>query len=187
MLNLKSIEKSISEAILLNETIGEKKDAIKQELKRLSLENFDFSKYIFWEEGTYTRNAVIHTDDFSMLLLCWSKGCKSAIHDHPCDGCFIVGIQGELEETKYVKCKDTNALKETSKVNVKKGDITWMHDYLGFHKVSNLSETEGAITLHIYHPPFNVCKGYDVKGENWTCYPTFYSIHGEKIERKESK
>jgi cysteine dioxygenase len=182
MLTIKTIEKSITEAILSNETVEEKKEAIKLELQRLNLDNFDWSKYCYFLDGTYTRNAVVHNENFSILILCWARGCKSPIHDHPCDGCFIVGCKGELSETKFEKRPDSEELTSYEKSSVKKGDIAWMHDSLGFHQIINTSDTEDAITLHVYHPPFNVCKGYTVKGDNWNCAPKFYSINGEKLD-----
>ena len=183
MIGIKNIEKTITEAILSNETVEEKRDAIKLELERLSLQDLDWSKYCFFVDGTYTRNAVIHNDDFSILVLCWSKSCKSQIHNHPCDGCFIVGLSGELEETRYEQNKEDKSLVLKERNIVRKGDIAWMHDCMGYHRVSNMSDIEDAVTLHIYHPPFNACKSYNIEGENWNCYPKFFSINGEKVEQ----
>ena len=178
------MEKTITNAIISNETIEEKKEAIEDVLKNHHLEREDWSKYSFFVENSYTRNAVIHNDLFTVLVLCWSKGCKSQIHDHPCDGCFIVGIDGKLEETQFQKTKE-NELIPTITNKISKGDISWMHDTIGFHQVANGSETENATTIHIYHPPFNVCKAFKQNGESWNCAPTFYSINGEIVEKSE--
>jgi len=180
-IDIKHIEKVISEAILSNDTVEHKKNAIKLELEKLALHKLDWSKYCFIEKNTYTRNAVILNDDFTILILCWSAGCKSKIHNHPCDGCFIVGIEGELKEIKYIQQED-KSLKETEVSTVSKGDICWMHNKLGFHKICTASENENAITLHVYHPPYNVCKGYDLDGKDYDLYPKFYSINGKKVE-----
>jgi len=180
MIGIKNIEKTITEAILSNETVEEKRDAIKLELERLSLQDLDWSKYCFFVDGTYTRNAVIHNDDFSILVLCWSKSCKSQIHNHPCDGCFIVGLNGALEEKKYITKESGLELSERN--YIKKGDINWIHDSMGVHQVSNPSSTERAVTLHFYHPPYNVCKGFNVRGQNWNCSPKYYSINGVKTD-----
>ena len=60
------------------------------------------NKYTFWSnEKPYTRNCLINNDKFTVLLLCWNPNVKSAIHDHPCDACFIKVIRGCIKETKY--------------------------------------------------------------------------------------
>jgi len=179
---MKDLENSITEAILCSDTIEDKRVAIKEELEKYQVHTWNWDKYCHFLDETYTRNAVIHNDVFTILILCWEKECKSVIHDHPCDGCFIVGIDGTLEETKFAKRGDEKELVEVGKNIVKKGDIAWMHDYLGFHRVTNPSTTERAVTLHVYHPPFNVCKGYKLDGENWNCTPKFHTINGEKVE-----
>lgn len=181
MNDLKTLEKSLTEAILSNETYNEKKSVIKEELIKSKLETFDWSKYCFFVENTYTRNAVIHNDNFTILVLCWAKGMKSQIHDHPCDGCFIVGLDGTLIEQKFEKTDD-DFLVETEKTTLTKGSIAWMHDSIGLHQIINPNEDQNAITLHIYYPPFNVCKVFDKDGFSKTCYPKFFSINGEKIE-----
>jgi predicted metal-dependent enzyme (double-stranded beta helix superfamily) len=106
----------------------------------------------------YTRNLVT-TDDknFTLLLLCWNPGMESPIHDHPCDGCFIKAIQGTVCETRYIKDPASDELKVLDKTCVSDGVVTYMDDFIGFHKVGN-NGTEPAITLHLYTPPYQLCK-----------------------------
>jgi predicted metal-dependent enzyme (double-stranded beta helix superfamily) len=55
----------------------------------LDLKSSDISKYTFWDYNkSYTRNLITTNNNFSLLLLCWSPGKESKIHNHPCDGCF---------------------------------------------------------------------------------------------------
>jgi len=177
--SVKEFENTLREAILSYETFEEKRDAIREELEKHSLQNLNWDRFCFFEEGKYTRNAVIHNDLFSMLILCWEKGCITPIHNHPCDGCFIIGVLGTLEEKKFVK-KETG-LEMYEYTTIKKGDINWMHDSIGLHQVSNPSSNERAVTIHIYNPPYNVCKGYNIGGQNWNCSPKFYSINGKRM------
>lgn len=181
MSDLTELERVITEVLKTSETFQEKKDRMIEALEPMKLDSLDWTKYQFWESNSYTRNAIIHNDLFTLLALCWDSGCSSPIHDHPCDGCWIVGLQGNIEEKKYVLQRD-ETLKEVSAETVKTGDISWMHNSVGFHKVSNTSAEERAVTLHIYSPPYKVCRGYNEKGEYWYCSPKFYSVNGEKIE-----
>jgi cysteine dioxygenase len=181
MANLTDVERVITEVLTTSETCEEKKTKMIDALKDLHLENEDWSKYLFWEPGSYTRNAIINNELFTLLALCWDKGCASPIHDHPCDGCWIVGLSGSIQEIKYVTNKD-DTLKEVATETVNAGDISWMHNSVGFHKVCNTSTETRAVTLHVYAPPYKVCRGYNEKGEFWYCTPRFYSLNGEKLE-----
>ncbi|ORZ04005.1 RmlC-like cupin domain-containing protein [Syncephalastrum racemosum] len=63
----------------------------------------DWSKYaIFDESRAYTRNLV---DDgngkFNLMILAWTKGQKSPIHDHSGSHCIMKILDGELQETQY--------------------------------------------------------------------------------------
>jgi len=179
-LPMKEFETVLTETILCCESVEEKRDAIKDQLIKHSLDKFNWDRYCFFEEGCYTRNAVLHNDLFTVLILCWEKGCITPIHNHPCDGCFIVGLNGALEEKKYITKESGLELSERN--YIKKGDINWIHDSMGVHQVSNPSSTERAVTLHFYHPPYNVCKGFNVRGQNWNCSPKYYSINGVKTD-----
>jgi predicted metal-dependent enzyme (double-stranded beta helix superfamily) len=62
----------------------------------------------------YTRNLVA-TDNktFTLLLLCWTPGKESPIHDHPCDGCWVQVLEGSAIESRYVKDSATDELRCT--------------------------------------------------------------------------
>jgi Cysteine dioxygenase type I len=38
------------------------------------------------------------------------------------------------------------------------GQITYMNDDIGLHKVGNPNKDVGSVTLHLYTPPFGSCK-----------------------------
>jgi cysteine dioxygenase len=40
----------------------------------------------------------------------------------------------------------------------KEGTVSYMSDELGLHKIGNPSELKGAVSLHLYVPPFDTCK-----------------------------
>lgn len=131
----------------------------------------------------YTRN-LIATDNktFTLMLLCWNKGHKSPIHDHPCDGCWMRCVKGGLKETQYKL--DGESLTESKITEVKAGQTTFINDSVALHKIENPSQDEGAITIHLYSPPYKRCRvwrdeGRGDKAEH--CVGTYYSIDGEKV------
>jgi cysteine dioxygenase len=110
----------------------------------------------------YTRN-LIATDhvSYTLLLLCWNPGQESPIHDHPCDGCWMEVLQGQIQECRYrtsVKDDGTTKLECTQdKTFDEDGGIVFIEDSLGLHKVGNPG-TQPAVTMHVYSPPFQSCK-----------------------------
>ena len=42
----------------------------------------------------YTRNLISTTDKFNLILLCWSEGNASSIHDHTDSECIMKALKG---------------------------------------------------------------------------------------------
>lgn len=57
-------------------------------------------------------------------------------------------------------------------------------DNIGLHRISNPSEHLGAVSLHLYTPPYKMCKTFEEKTgkarSSGVC--TFYSIGGNRIK-----
>jgi cysteine dioxygenase len=133
----------------------------------MQLDDSEFSQYAHFDNARgYTRN-LIGTDyqSYTLLLLCWTPGQSSPIHDHPCDGCWMKVLKGQINECRYSE----NASTKTSNCSVSsltcildttacEGDVIYIEDSMGLHKVGNPSLTVPAITLHLYCPPIQCCK-----------------------------
>lgn len=167
---IRNSESLSSETICTNDiTLSSEKswndrDPIGSLFSRLFITKEELKQYTFIDKGkNYTRN-LIATDDetFTLLLLCWNPGKYSPIHDHPCDGCWMRVCQGVINEVQYQKIEKMKekgsegfiCMKDT-KFN--EGDLTFMHDNIGYHKVGNPSG-QMAISMHLYCPPFQKCK-----------------------------
>ena len=81
--------------------VYEKRDKVTEVLKMYNHEEGDWEQFAFFNENNYTRNLILENDKFQFILLCWNKGQASAIHNHPCDGCWVKGIRGTVKETQY--------------------------------------------------------------------------------------
>ena len=112
----------------------------------------------FDSHRSYTRN-LIATDhvSYTLLLLCWNPGRFSPIHDHPCDGCWMRVLQGQVQECRY-KNDSQDELICTQDKTYTEGGLVFIEDSLGYHKVGNPSGNQPAVTLHLYSPPFESCK-----------------------------
>jgi cysteine dioxygenase len=152
----------------------------------------------------YTRN-LIATDaqHYTILLLCWQAGKESKVHNHPCDGCFVKSIRGQVRETKYVETDapvqevgaatgdnascPKRSMRVISDLVLSPGEVTYMDDFIGYHKVSNAaqeSSEEFAITLHVYTPPYQSCRVWaspDNAEEFFTGTVCCYSEYGRVV------
>ena len=139
----------------------------------MSLTKDDWMRYAHFDPTQpYTRN-LISTDHetFTLLLLCWNPACESKIHDHPCDGCWMQVLQGQVNECRYEYPAATTTsssslgavagadhLQCIADETFVEGQVAYINDSIGLHKVGNPSMDVPAITLHLYSPPFQDCR-----------------------------
>ena len=85
-------------------------------LKKVDLTTSEINKFTYWDnEKSYTRNLVAtDNENYNLLLLCWTPGMESKIHDHPCDTCYMKAIRGSIQETRYKTDTVNNKVIETS-------------------------------------------------------------------------
>jgi len=143
--------------------------------------------FIKFQPNKYTRNLVdAGNGKFNLMILCWAESQGSSIHNHTNSHCFMKCIQGKLIETKYAwPTDDENENHEEpmhmiSRTELKEGEVTYINDSIGLHRVENPSHTDTAITLHLYVPPYDHCNVYDERtGHANEAFITFYSIGGK--------
>ena len=97
----------------------------------------------FAQSKTCARNLIAGDDTFSLLLLCWTRGKESPIHDHPSAGCFMRVVSGAVTETLFARDEARNALVELRGHTARAGDVLFVNDSLGFHKISCSGGGEG--------------------------------------------
>lgn len=160
-------------------------EEIESILKAYSSNRCDWVNYCVLDEQKYTRNLVHKGNgNYNLMILCWNKNQGSAIHDHSNSHCFIKVLDGQITEHVYNAPEfeqNSNALQIKS-VNVYSVDeISYIHDKIGYHKVSNESLTNPAITLHLYCPPFDKCHAInEVTGEKTPCQVSYWSEMGTR-------
>lgn len=61
-------------------------------------------------------------------------------------------------------------------------------DQLGLHRMENPSYVEGAVSMHLYIPPYSECQTFDQRtGVKSKATVTFYTKYGKKVDYKGSK
>lgn len=127
-------------------------------LRSMKLPAGAFESFCSWSSESYTRNCIVDSESFELILLCWEKGQITPIHDHGGEECWVRIIEGEFKETIYkAEAGVLNIVKSSiSKTN----DITYMIDFMGFHRLENLSNKR-SMSLHLYAKPIRNCNLFD--------------------------
>ena len=97
--------------------------------------------------------------DEKQLVLVWSPGKGSPIHDHGKAHCLMKILRGDLTETRYAfpAGEGEKPMRVISERVHQENEVAYMADELGVHRVSNQG-SDFAVSLHLYTPP-NVAKG----------------------------
>lgn len=114
----------------------------------------------------YTRNLVCELPGiFNLLILVWTPGQASPIHDHADSHCLMKILKGQLQESRFAIPKNPGnegPLTETSRLNFGVDKVAYIADNLGLHEISNPHPTEYAVSLHLYTPPNAAMRGCNI-------------------------
>lgn len=128
------------------------------------------------------------------MILAWGPGQKSAIHDHNGSHCIMRVLEGTLTETLYTAEggmdsdsslspteDESQSYRKTRESTLITGQTAYIHDNIGWHRVSNSSHENSAVSLHLYAPPIERCQTFcEVEGKvraQAAC--PYYSIAGK--------
>jgi hypothetical protein len=139
----KLIEK-LNNYFLKNETLESFLSTFKEMLPELTKELLVDEKQI---SGFYLRDRLFLNDKFEVILITWGSDCKTRIHKHPHNGCLLSIMEGTLVEERYDNNKEL-----FQKDTLKNGDIGYMHNDIGRHRIINNND-HNVYSLHIYSPP----------------------------------
>mgnify|MGYP006134392561 CR=1 FL=1 len=128
-------------------------------IRSIKIPSSAFETYCSWSKDLYTRNCIVNTEKFELILLCWEPGQITPIHDHGGEECWVSVIQGEFRETIY-KVDAVGKLDTIDSIVSTTGNITYMIDFMGFHSLENLSNTR-SMSLHLYAKPIRTCNAFD--------------------------
>lgn len=128
-------------------------------IRSIDISTSAFENCCSWSTDCYTRNCVYENEQFELILLCWEKGQVTPIHDHGGEECWVKIVKGEFKETIYKVCDEGN-LQTIKSTVAKTGDVTYMIDFMGCHRLENLSNKR-SMSLHIYAKPIRNCNAFD--------------------------
>jgi predicted metal-dependent enzyme (double-stranded beta helix superfamily) len=120
----------------------------------------------------YARRELYHCEKtgYSVVAMTWGPGQGTQIHDHAGVWC-VEGIwQGQLEITQYeLREQDGDRYRfEPVGTNLagagSAGSLIPPHEY---HTIKNASDTDIAISLHIYKEPLLCCAHFHPEAGDW--------------------
>lgn len=109
--------------------------------------NNDWREYVDYdiERNVYTRNKVFEDDKIRMFVSTWKPGYITSVHEHPCGGCWMRPLKGELVERRY----DTETLYLTQFNFLTSINTSYIHNSHSLHSVENRTIVP-AVSLHVY-------------------------------------
>ena len=143
----------------------------------------DYARYITWTHERYTRNLIDQGNGhYNMIIMCWGSGHKAPIHSHPGANCFVRMLEGEMEEQLYSKpvAPEGRVTLQRSR-ELKAGDVIHIRDDISIHSMANRS-AEGAVTLHLYTPPYNTCEIFSEGSSETISAPIMYTTKGGEYQ-----
>ena len=87
--------------------------------------------------------------------------CALVYHDG--EECWVKVINGEFKETIY-KEDDKGELNILKTSISKPNEVTYMKDFMGFHRLENVSNKR-SMSLHLYAKPIRKCRIFDEKSK----------------------
>lgn len=101
----------------------------------------------------YTRTLVHKDDSFEILVLHWTPGCASAIHDHGGALCWLAVASGQMGIENYLRHDSGQtpgyaAIGLEGREELTAGAVDHRQDDVHLHRC--IARGEGAVTLHVY-------------------------------------
>jgi len=113
-----------------------------------------------FNQNHYCKKVLFTNANFELVIIGWTPGQESKIHNHPDEGCLVFPINGSLNEKRF-----TTDLDEISNELISYGDISYLKGNDCLHSLHNYSSSESAITLHLYSPPHFSATYFETKNE----------------------
>ena len=150
-------------------------------LRELDVAMSELEPWMRFAPERYQRNLLRDGPAYHALLLCWSPGQRSPIHDHRSSRCAFLVLKGTATESVFARTA-RGAIYPTHSRTLPVGSICSSFD-ADIHQISNLAESDDLVTLHIYSPPLMVMGQYTLMSEDAAEYidPVFEFSSGGGI------
>lgn len=127
----------------------------------------------------YTRTCLYRDAQLEILILRWSAGSASAIHDHAGQRCWFTTLRGSFDLTNYRRVSGGRVpgyariepIETLTGVTIGEPDYRFGEEEI--HRVT-ADSSDGAVSLHVYAQPLETCLVFDEPAERCTRKPLAY-------------
>lgn len=169
-------------------------DKVKALMEKYTSDERDWGKYALHDSSrNYCRNGVVDINgNANLLILVWSPGKSSAIHDHANAHCCMKILKGSLKESLYdIPATEGHSLEPRKETVMNRDEVGYISDKIGLHKISNALDTEYGVSLHLYTPPYAAmygCSMYEAGSgkRHHVDMSKYYSWQGKLVNSKDS-
>ncbi|KAL6449757.1 CDG1 Cysteine dioxygenase CDG1 [Candida maltosa Xu316] len=169
-------------------------EKVKQLMNEYKSEDIDWQHLALHDMSrNYSRNGVINLNgNANLLILVWTPGKSSAIHDHADAHCCVKMLSGELIEHLYdFPDHEGDKLQCKRQTSMKRDEVGYINDSIGLHKMSNPLKDQVSVSLHLYTPPYAAmygCSMYEASNgkRHHVDMSKYYSWQGKLVHDRES-
>lgn len=124
------------------------------------------------ESQGYARRQLYHSDDlgYSIMVMTWSPGQGTPLHDH-CGMWCVEGVwHGELEVVQYeLTDRNDNRFRFEPRTTIQAGrgsagSLIPPHEY---HTIANANPNKPAVSVHVYSGEMRSCNTFEPVGDGW--------------------
>ncbi len=128
-------------------------------LDRVAIPPEEFLEHCTWNKKHYTRNCIVRTADFELLLICYEPGQTTSIHDYATEEAWVHPVLGSLVEERF-QPPSGGSLRKVSSAKLDVGSFSYLHNGRSIHRYINNTEHR-AVSLNLYARPLSQWKVYD--------------------------
>jgi cysteine dioxygenase len=121
----------------------------------------DFTEFERFAEGRYTRVPLHRAPSWELLLLCWSAGSASPIHDHGESICVVRVLRGAVRVEDFTCDEDGRPVRSGEWI-ARVGDVDARRGPRQLHRVT--AAADRTVTLHCYAPHLRMFTAYREDG-----------------------
>ena len=114
----------------------------------------------------YTRTLLVRAPHYEVVVMRWSPGSISPIHDHGNSHCWVLMLEGSLDVENFERSDDGSnpiaTLRPTGRIALCRGDVDHRCGPQELHRVRNATD-EMAYSLQLYSQPIDTYTVVDAR------------------------